>query len=161
MNENIENDYSWRLAHAFTWGIIGIILCLCLGCTRHVYVPVVHERVDSISVHDTIMQVQLVPYKDSVAVRDTSSYLSNEYAYSSAMWSGGILHHTLGIWPQKPIEVQVPQFIDRWHYEKVPEIVEVEKPVPKWQQFFYHMGIIATVSLILFAIIYAIRRFRI
>jgi hypothetical protein len=98
-------------------------------------VPVAHERVDSISVHDTIMQVQLVPYKDSVATRDTSSYLFNDYAYSWAMWSGGMLHHSLGIWPQKPIEIQVPHFIDRWHYEKVPEIVEVEKKLTRWERF--------------------------
>ncbi len=157
----IDQDSDWRLSHNEIWLIIGIILCLCVGCTRHIYVPVVHERVDSISVHDTLFQVQLVPYKDSVVSRDTSSYLSNAYAYSFAMWSNGMLHHSLGIWPQKPIEVKVPHFIDRWHYEKVPEIVEVEKPAPKWKQFFYHMGIIATTSIIIFAIIYAIRRFRI
>ena len=130
-----QNDSSWRFWHTVVWLIIGIILCLCFGCTRHVYVPVVHERVDSVSVHDTIMQVQLVPYKDSVATRDTSSYLHNEYAYSYAMWSGGVLHHSLGIWPQKPIEIKVPHFIDRWHYEKVPEIVEVERKLTRWQQF--------------------------
>lgn len=156
-----RQSYNWWSIIALIWGVFCIILCLCFGCTRHVYVPVVHKRVDSIDVHDTIIQVQLVPYKDSVAIRDTSSYLHNEYAYSYATWSDGVLQHSLGIWPQKPIEVKVPYFIDRWHYEKVPEIVEVEKPVPKWQQFFCHMGIIASALMIIFAIIYAIRRFRI
>lgn len=158
-----EDDYDWRMTHALFWGIVGIILCLCLcfGCTRHVYMPVVHEMLDSVSVHDTIMQMQLVPYRDSVAVRDTSSFLSNAYGYSWAVWSGGVLHHSLIIWPKKPIEITVPQVIEKWHFEKVPDIVEVQKPMSKWQQFFYHMGIIATTSIIIFAMIYAIRRFRI
>lgn len=62
-----------------------IMVLFVWGCTRHVYVPVVHEKLDSVSVHDTIMQVELVPYHDSVAVPDTSSYLSNEYGYSWAV----------------------------------------------------------------------------
>ena len=47
--------------------------------------PVVHEKLDSVYIRDTIMQVELVPYHDSVAVPDTSSYLSNEYGYSWAV----------------------------------------------------------------------------
>lgn len=135
-----RQSYNWWSIIALIWGVFCIILCLCMGCTRHVYVPVVHERVDSISVHDTLFQVQLVPYKDSVVSRDTSSYLHNEYAYSYATWSDGVLQHSLGIWPQKPIEIEVPYFIDRWHYEKVPEIVEVEKPLSKWTKLLIYIG---------------------
>lgn len=158
-----RQSYNWWSIIALIWGVFCIILCLCMGCTRHVYVPVVHERVDSISVHDTLFQVQLVPYKDSVVSRDTSSYLSNAYAYSFAMWSNGMLHHSLGIWPQKPIEIEVPYFIDRWHYEKVPEIVEVEKPLTKWQTNFMTIGKISVgvwAGVIIALIIYFIVRYK-
>ena len=160
---DMEEDYDWRMTHALIWCIVGIISCLCLGCSRRVYVPVEHLTFDSISVHDTLVQVQLVPYRDSVASRDTSSYLSNEYGYSWAVWSGGMLHHSLVIWPQKPIEVKVPHFIDRWHYEKVPEIVEVEKPLTKWQTGFMTIGKISMgiwAGVIIALMIYFIVRYK-
>ena len=31
-----EYDFGWRIAHTLFWGVVGIILCLCFGCTRHV-----------------------------------------------------------------------------------------------------------------------------
>lgn len=118
-----------------------MIALLCLASCRQVrYVPVETVRMDSIVIRDTSVVVQLVPYRDSVAVPDTTSFLSNPYAYSRATWSGGMLHHVLGIWPHSTAVVKVPYFIDRYVRIKVPQIVEVEKPLTRWQRMKLELG---------------------
>ena len=72
---------------------------MLLGSCAHkiVYVPTETVRTEKVILHDTLIDVQLVPIRDSVAVSDTFSLLSNKYAYSSATWHSGTLNHSLVI----------------------------------------------------------------
>lgn len=113
-----------------------ILLSLCLAfclvtCkTKTVYVPVETKVIDSLIIRDTTIDVRLVPYKDSITVKSDSSFLSNPYAYSSArIGTNGLLHHSLGIWPQASLPAKI-QFIDRIRYIEIPKPYPVEKPVP-------------------------------
>lgn len=143
------------------------LVCACMmltGCKNVEYVPVETVRVDSTVVRDTLMRMELVPYRDSVAVRDTVSFLCNPYAYSWAKWSGGVLSHSLGIWPTAQATVKVPYFIDRYVRVKVPEVVEVEKKLSRWDNIRINVGgyAIVTVGLIIITglglLIYKLRR---
>ena len=48
-------------------------------------------------IRDTVVQVELVPYRDTVSILDTVSHLENKYAYSDAEFSLGRLNHSLSI----------------------------------------------------------------
>ena len=147
--------------------IILLVSAIC-SCRSVRYVPVETVRVDStvvhdtlmgIQLHDTLMGIQLVPYKDSIATRDTSSFLSNPYAYSWAKWSGGTLYHSLGIFPFVTTQVKVPYFIERYITITKPEIVKVEKELSKWQQFKLDVGgaaIFGLLGLIAFLVVYVV-----
>lgn len=122
---------------------IGLCWLLALGlgsCGRTVYVPVEHRITDSISIHDTTITERLVPYRDSVSVRDTSSFLCNPYAYSYARWDGEFLHHSLGIWPRATVVVKVPYYIDRIRVEKIPAPYEAERKLTWWERLRIDYG---------------------
>ncbi len=145
--------------------VLIILLTSAIASCRGVrYVPVETVRVDSTVVHDTLLDVRLVPYRDSVATRDTASFLSNPYAYSRAEWTGGMLRHTLGIWPLATTQVKVPYFIDRYVTITKPQVVEVEKELSRWQQFKLDVGgaaigcMIAVALIAIGYLIYKLRR---
>lgn len=119
------------------------------GC-RTKYIPVPVETMDSIVIRDTILDVQLVPYRDSVSVAppkespdSVSSFLSNPYAWSWAQWYEGRLHHSLGIWPNKQTPIRVPYYYERVRKVEIPKIVEVEKPLTRWQRLKMEFGGVA------------------
>lgn len=133
--------------------LVGLCIGLVCGCRSVRYVPVEAVRTDSTVIRDTALQVVLVPYKDSVSVRDTTSYLCNPYAYSYASWSGGMLHHSLGIFPMSKTTVRVPYFIDRYVRIKEPKIVEVEKRLTRMQRVYMAAGKVLLLGIIPFAMI--------
>lgn len=137
-----------------------IILALLSSCrsSRIEYVSVESVRIDSVTVKDTVISQLLVPYRDSVATADTTSYLSNPYAYSRATWSKGQLQHTLGIWPAASVVVRVPYYIDRYVYRSVPKVVEVEKKLSRWQQIKLQIGGIAICLIIVCLILFLFRK---
>lgn len=105
-----------ELRNLLFWASVGLLAMLLVfvfaSCrTRTVYVPVETKVLDSIVYHDTTFQEKLIPYKDSVSVADTVSFLHNPYAYSYASWNKGILNHSLGIYPQSTVTVKIPYFI--------------------------------------------------
>ena len=69
--------------------------------------------------------------------QDTTSFLKNDYAESTASLSGGHLYHTLYTYP-RPIDVKIPTIeINQKHFKteskEVPVEVEIIKyKVPKW-----------------------------
>lgn len=128
--------------------VAAFLLSAACSCRSVRYVPVETVVVDSTVVRDTIMDVRLVPYRDSVAVRDTSSFLSNPYAWSWAVWDGGVLHHSLVVWPGGSIQVKVPYFIDRYVRIREPQIVEVERELTRWQRFRMEVGGVALFALL-------------
>ena len=110
----------------YIWIAVVIVLLFVFSCKTR-YVPVEIKRTETVEVHDTTITERLVPYKDSTATRDTVSFLSNPYAYSWARYSGGILQHSLGIWPNSVLIVTVPHYMTVTKRIEVPKIVEVEK----------------------------------
>lgn len=133
---------------------LAVVFAVCLVSCRQVrYVPVETVRSDSVVIRDTVIQVELVPYRDSVSVKDTMSFLCNPYSYSRAWFSGGMLHHVLGIYPNSTAMVKVPYFIDRYVRIKVPQIVEVEKKLTKMQCLYMDIGKITLFGMIPFGMI--------
>lgn len=154
----IEKEYmpdGW----AFWYWLLLFVLWGLMSCSRTQYVPVETVRIDSISVRDTTYLTQLVPYRDSVQVADTVSYLSNPYSYSWARWQDGRLHHSLGIWPCATIRVQVPYYIDRYVYRSVPQIVEVEKKLTRWQKIKLETGGLAIGALFALIVYLIVRKY--
>ena len=135
-----------------------VLFCLCSCKTR--YLEVQTLRVDSVSYKDTVVQVQLVPYRDSSAIKGDSSYLENPYAYSWAKWSDGVLQHSLVIKPGVfiPYVFHIPERVKMYKvgvpYTK--EVVkEVEKPLSWWQTFFITSGKIGWLIGLIFIFIWS------
>ena len=127
------------------WAAIGILAMLLSSMlsscrTRTVYVPVETKVLDSIILHDTTFQEKLVPYKDSVSIADTASFLCNPYAYSYAGYSNGMLHHSLGIYPFATVRVNVPYFIEKIRRIEVPKPYPVERKLSLWERFKINYG---------------------
>lgn len=115
-----------------------MVTCSCR--TRTVYMPIQTKVLDSIIYHDTTFQEKLIPYKDSVSVADTASFLRNPYAYSYASWSNGMLHHSLGIYPFASVIVKVPYFMEKIRRIEVPKPYPVEKELSWWDKFKISYG---------------------
>ena len=122
------------------------LICIftLLSCGPIKYVPV--EKTTYI--HDTTTITKT--YRDTTIVlkpdtlqnnidtsQDTTSFLKNDYAESTASLSGGHLYHTLYTYP-RPIDVKIPTIeINRKHFKteskEIPVEVEIIKyRVPKW-----------------------------
>ena len=120
--------------------LILIIPLLLFGCgsTKTVYVPINSTHTEYQTVHDTIVNTVLTPFKDSVSIKDTLSVLSNKYAKSVAEWSQGRLNHSLTI---KAVIIPVKvQYVNKTVRDsvQVPYKVEVLKQVnilTAWQKF--------------------------
>ena len=130
--------------------ILLFLVCVFFGGCRTKYIPVPVESTDSIVIKDTIIDVQLIPYRDSVIVvpetesKDSvASFLSNPYAWSWVKWINGKLHHSLNIWSNKLTPIRVPYYYERIKRVEVPKIVEVEIPLTRWQNFKMEFGGIA------------------
>ena len=138
---------------------------LLVGCsTKKVveYVPVEKKTVETVVLKDTVLQIQLVPYKDSVSVRDSASYLENPYAYSRASVRNGMLSHTLGIFPLKSFDygLKIPfRFIrDSIPYPVPGPVQYVEKPLSAVEKTLMGAGMLAIGGGIMCGV-FALRRF--
>lgn len=114
------------------------VLFSMVGCrTKYLTIETTKVIHDSISLTDTIVNVELVPYLDSVAFETDSSYMENEYAWSTAEWDGLLLHHSLGI-KRVPVKVKT-EFKTKYKTiaveTKVPYEVVREKELTRWQRF--------------------------
>lgn len=116
--------------------LIAFLTCLLIGCrTERVieYVPIEKKVTEFVIEKDTVLKVQLVPYKDSIATPDSASHLENQYAYSDAEVKGGRLTHTLGIFPNNPVDVPA-KIIIKHEIDSIPYPV----PVPGPTQYLEH-----------------------
>lgn len=121
---------------------IAVLAALILaGCSPRIVEKIVVRDSVVTEVHERIVR-DTVPFEVPVEVernvtRDTSSHLSNTFAESDAVVSGGTLTHTLKTKPKTiyvPVEVPV---VDTIYTESHTEYIEVpvEKPLTWWQQF--------------------------
>ncbi len=129
-----------------------IFIFILSSCGSIKYVPVekttyIHDtttitktyRDTTIVLKPDTLQNNIEISKDGLVAPDTSSFLKNDYAESTASLSGGHLYHTLYTYP-RPIDVKIPTIeIDRKHFKtektskEVPVKVEIIKyKVPKW-----------------------------
>ena len=129
-----------EMLQAMKWIYCLILVISLCSCRSVKYVPVVSVRVDSVAIKDTLFEVKLIPYKDSIATKDTASYLANAYAYSWARYSRGMLYHSLGIFPLAQTQIRIPYFVERYRYIEKPTIVEVEKKLSQWQKLKIELG---------------------
>lgn len=119
--------------------LIILFVCFITGCkTKTIYYPVERKTTITETLRDTVIDVRLEHIRDSVITPDTTSRLSNKYAYSSARLISGMLHHTLSTWPDALIPVEV-KYIDRLQIDSIPAPYPVEVPVyidkePTWWQ---------------------------
>ena len=119
--------------------------------------PVETKVLDSVVFHDTTFQEKLIPYKDSVSVADTTSFLRNQYAYSYASWNTCTLNHSLGIYPHATVTVKIPYFIEKIRRIEVPKPYPVEKELSWWEKFkINYGGVSITIKLtcVLFVIVW-------
>ena len=130
--------------------LLYIICCIiAISCGPIKYVPIekttyIHDtttitktyRDTTIVLKSDTLQNE-IDFRDLDTSKDTTSFLKNDYAESTASLSGGHLYHTLYTYP-RPIEVKIPTIeIDRKHFKteskEVPVKVEIIKyRVPKW-----------------------------
>jgi hypothetical protein len=141
--------------------MVRIVVCflmvvLMCSCRSTKYVPVETKVTETVEMHDTVTQVQLVPYYSESVRQDTmSSRLVNPYAYSDAYWDGKQLHHTLGIWPGTTIPVTIPDYKIITRTEVRNKVVEVEKKLSAYQAFrirYFWMSVILNAILIFWII---------
>ncbi|MDR1160784.1 MAG: hypothetical protein LBK45_00440 [Tannerellaceae bacterium] len=134
--------------------LIVFLFCMLTSCkTRTVYVPVDRVHTETVTWKDTIIDVRLEHIRDSVTVPDSSSYLSNKYAYSWAAMKGGMLTHSLGTWPGNiPVEVK---YVERETRDSIPVPYEVkvyvykEKSLTWWQHTRMTIGSISIILIVI------------
>ena len=140
-----------------------IFIFILTSCGPIKYVPV--EKTTYI--HDTTTITKT--YRDTTIVlkpdtlqketpippsQDTTSFLKNDYAESTASLTGGHLYHTLYTYP-RPIEVKIPTIeINQKHFKteskEVPVEVEIIKyKVPKWCWGLLGVNLLAVILFLL------------
>lgn len=132
--------------------IISLLLCLSsCGTTRRLTSSESDTKTDSTSVRvservvfvpDTVYYE--IPAQEAVReTPDTCSRLENEYAESEAVWSGGLLRHTLTTKPQRkavPTKAQVitrDSIVYRDRYIDRTKTVIREKKPPFWKSALF------------------------
>jgi hypothetical protein len=119
--------------------LVIFLFCFLTSCkTRTVYVPVERVHTETVTLKDTVIEVKIDHIRDSVAVCDSASYISNKYAYSWAVMKSGLLTHSLGTWPASiPVEVR---YSEKLITDSIPVPYEVtayvykEKSLTWWQK---------------------------
>lgn len=130
-----------------------LVKCVCLlltaclaGCAGQRIVAPIASRSDSTAIHvrhsilyhPILAEFNIPDIRETRYTRDTTSYLENDYAESTATVSGGVLTHSLNTKPHtESVEVNVPhERTDTtiYIYQDVVKIKEVEKPLSWWQE---------------------------
>lgn len=119
------------------------------------YVPVERKVTETVTLVDTLVEVQLVPYKETVSVADSSSYLENLYAYSDASIRGGVLNHTLGIKPENPlyfpIQLKFIHIHDSIPYPVPGPVQNIEKDLSRIEKGLMGVGLLSIGAVVVFA----------
>ena len=121
-----------------------IFIFILSSCGPIKYVPIekttyIHDTTTITKTYrDTTIVLKPDTLQNEITIsKDTTSFLKNDYAESTASLSGGHLYHTLYTYP-RPIDVKIPTIeITSKHFKteskEVPVKVEIIKyKVPKW-----------------------------
>ena len=129
-----------------------LLICLLFVGCKTKYIPVERVVRDSIAIHDTVIEVQLKPFKEAVLLDDTISILNNEVATSEAKITNNKLYHSLEV-KDTPIKVET-KIETRYKTIKEPvpyeveKVVKVEKEFTWWEKKKMLFGEIAFVALL-------------
>ena len=158
MNIHEFKEYS-RLGIGTLIGLSLMAIALSLSSckTRTVYMPFETKVVDSVIYHDTAFQEKLIPYKDSISTRDTTSFLSNPYAYSYAGLKDGFLYHSLGIYPFATVRINVPYFVEKIRRIETPKPYPVERELSWWEKTKMDIGGYAIVAIVITILIVVVK----
>ena len=123
--------------------IIIAIVFLIFGCKtqKPIYITEYQTKTITEILKDTIIDVQIKEMYIENKTKDTLSELSTNNAFSRALWSNGILFHSL---EQKGVQPTKITYKDRIVvdsiYKGVLEIKEVEKKLGWWDNMFIWIG---------------------
>ena len=114
-----------------------------VGCKTQKPIYITEYQTQTITeiLKDTIIDVQIKEMYIENKTKDTLSELSTSNAFSRALWSNGILFHSLeqkGVQPTKI--VYKDRIVVDSIYKSVLEIKEVEKKLGWWQNMFIWIG---------------------
>lgn len=139
--------------------ILLLLPLLFFSCAKTVYVPVNSTHYVDRIVKDTVLDIHLVPYSDSITTTDTSSVLENKYARSSASWDGK-LHHSLLV-KSDPIPIRL-QYIETHTIDsiQVPYKVEVIKEIPAKLNWYQRLCVKGFTVFIIAITVYLLVTFR-
>ena len=123
--------------------IIIAIVFLVVGCKtqKPIYITEYQTKTIKEVVKDTVIDIQIKEMYIENKTKDTLSELSTNNAFSRALWSNGILFHSLeqkGVQPTKI--VYKDRIIVDSIYKSVLEIKEVEKKLGWWDNMFIWIG---------------------
>ena len=147
--------------------LLYIICCIItISCGPIKYVPIekttyIHDTTTITKTYrDTTIVLKSdtlqndIDFRDLDTSKDTTSFLKNDYAESTASLSGGHLYHTLYTYP-RPIDVKIPEVkITSKHFKteskEVPVEVEIIKyKVPKWCWCLLGVNLLAVILFLL------------
>ena len=123
--------------------IIAIAIVFIVGCKTQKPIYITEYQTQTITeiLKDTIIDVQTKEMYIENKIKDTLSELSTNNAFSRALWSNGILFHSLeqkGVQPTKI--VYKDKIVVDSIYKSVLEIKEVEKKLGWWDNMFIWIG---------------------
>ena len=123
--------------------IIIAIVFLVFGCKTQKPIYITEYQTQTITeiLKDTIIDVQIKEMYIENKTKDTLSELSTNNAFSRALWSNGVLFHSLeqkGVQPTKI--VYKDRIVVDSIYKSVLEIKEVEKKLGWWDNMFIWVG---------------------
>ena len=120
------------------------LICSCSTTRQPQTVTVERIHRETVTLHDTIIRVQLVPQMDSITTTDTTSTLRNIYCESRATVSKGRLTHTLATLThsthEEKIQVREVIRIDSIPYPVPGPTQYVEKPLGPISKFLILFG---------------------
>jgi hypothetical protein len=133
-----------------------MIVLLLAGCKTK-YIPVEVKTTETITLRDTAIVEKLVEYHDSVSVRDTSSYLKNEYCETYASFENGVLNHSLNTLKDAHVEVvtqtkEVVREVEKPTYIEVEKKVEVEKELTFFEKICMNLGKVTIFALLILVV---------
>lgn len=148
------------------WLIFLSAVLLLGSCkSKTIYVPVKQVTTEVITLRDTIVEIALTYYRDTITTPDTISFLSNPYGYTWAETKEGRLHHSLSTWTDSFLSVKT-HYVERLRIDSIPapypvEIpVYIEKKLSAWDQFRMRIGEMGMVGLFVALTVLFIRRKR-
>lgn len=123
--------------------VVIAIIFLVVGCKtqKPIYITEYQTKTIKEVVKDTVIDIQIKEMYIENKTKDTLSILSTNNAFSRALWSNGVLFHSLeqkGVQPTK-IAYKDRIIVDSI-YKSVLEIKEVEKKLGWWDNMFIWIG---------------------